>query len=58
MKTGYTQKAGFSIVATCERNGVKTAVVTLGAPSKKSRDALTTALLEWMYATQQPTKQP
>ena len=58
MKTGYTQKAGFSIVATCERNGVKTAVVTLGAPSRKSRDALTAALLEWIYATQQSAKQP
>ena len=49
MKTGYTKKAGFSIVATCERNGVRTVVVTLGCDTKKNRDNLTAALINWLY---------
>ena len=49
LKTGYTKKAGFSIVVTCEREGRKTAVVLLGFNNAKSRDKMAAALVEWLY---------
>ncbi len=47
MKTGYTNKAGHCIVATCEREGRRIAVVILGAT--KERDRIASNLIEWAY---------
>jgi len=47
MKTGYTNKAGHCIVATCERDGRRIAVVVLGA--NKERDKVASSLIEWAY---------
>lgn len=47
MKTGYTNKAGHCIVATCEREGRRIAVVILGAT--KERDRIASNLIEWVY---------
>ncbi|MBQ7176222.1 MAG: D-alanyl-D-alanine carboxypeptidase [Victivallales bacterium] len=47
MKTGYTNKAGHCIVATCEREGRRMAVVILGAT--KERDRIASNLIEWAY---------
>ena len=50
MKTGFTQKAGFCVAATCERGGRKVIVVVTGCSSSKARNALVTDLLDWAYA--------
>lgn len=47
MKTGYTNKAGHCIVATCERNNRRMAVVILGGT--KERDRIASALFDWAY---------
>lgn len=47
MKTGYTNKAGHCIVATCEREGRRIAVVVMGA--NKDRDKIVSHLIEWAY---------
>ena len=47
MKTGYTNKAGHCIVATCEREGRRIAVVILG--STRERDRIASNLIEWAY---------
>lgn len=44
-KTGYFRAAGFSIVATAKRNGVRLIVVVLGSLDRKVRDAKATELL-------------
>lgn len=44
-KTGYFKAAGFSIVATAKRNGVRLIVVVLGSKDRKVRDAKATELL-------------
>ncbi|MBQ6474062.1 MAG: D-alanyl-D-alanine carboxypeptidase [Victivallales bacterium] len=49
MKTGYTDKAGYCVVITCERNNRRMGVVILSSPTAKERDALATALVEWAY---------
>ena len=50
MKTGFTNNAGFCIVITCVRNDKHTCVVLMGCKDRKTRDALGTALLNWLYA--------
>ncbi len=49
MKTGYTTKSGFCIVATCERSNRRIAVVILGAKNAKERDKPARALIDWAY---------
>lgn len=49
MKTGFTNKAGFCIVITCERNSREMAVVLMGCKDAKSRDALGIQLVNWAY---------
>jgi len=50
MKTGMTDKAGFCVTATCERNGRRIVVVLCGSPDRASRDKLGQAIIEWAYA--------
>ncbi|MGI6643750.1 MAG: D-alanyl-D-alanine carboxypeptidase family protein [Bacillota bacterium] len=56
LKTGFTTKAGFNMVALCERSGFHIIVVVLGSAKGKSidagereRTALVTSLLDWAY---------
>ena len=45
LKTGYYWKAGFSVAATAERDGVRVIAVVLGSESSKMRDLKTAELL-------------
>lgn len=49
MKTGYTQQAGWCIVATSERNGRRVVCVLAGCPDKKTRNELAERLIDWAY---------
>ncbi|HBC88636.1 MAG TPA: hypothetical protein DCZ94_16940 [Lentisphaeria bacterium] len=49
MKTGWIQRSGFCITATCERAGRKMVAVVTGFPSYKTRDAFVAKLLDWGY---------
>lgn len=44
-KTGYFTKAGFSISATAQRNGVRLIAIVMGSKNRKVRDAQAIALL-------------
>lgn len=50
MKTGFTNKAGFCIVATCNRNNRNAVIVLMGCQNKKDRDKLARTLFDWLYA--------
>ncbi len=50
LKTGSTSKAGFCISATAERDGMQLICVTMAAPTKDARNALTASLLDWGFA--------
>jgi D-alanyl-D-alanine carboxypeptidase len=45
LKTGWYQKAGYSLVATVQRNGRRIIAVILGSPERKLRDVTTTQLI-------------
>ncbi len=45
LKTGYYRQAGFSLVATVQRNGRRIIAVILGSPESKLRDITTTRLI-------------
>ncbi len=52
MKTGMTNKAGYCIVVTCEREQKRRIAVVMGVPGKggdKIRDEIARRLLEWSY---------
>ena len=51
LKTGYFRLAGFSIMATAERNGERLVAVVLGSKDKKVRDAHAARLLNEGFAT-------
>lgn len=48
-KTGFTNNAGFSFVATAHRNGVTLTVVVLGARSNPQRFTQAARLLDWGF---------
>lgn len=50
LKTGYFRLAGFSIIATAERNGERLVAVVLGSKDRKIRDAEATRLLNEGFA--------
>lgn len=53
MKTGMTNKAGFCIVVTCERQQKKVIAVVLGVSGRggdKIRNEIARQLIEWAYA--------
>ncbi|ABO49768.1 Serine-type D-Ala-D-Ala carboxypeptidase [Desulforamulus reducens MI-1] len=49
LKTGYTDRAGWCLVATAQRNGQRMISVVLGSPSNEIRKANTTALLNYGF---------
>lgn len=57
-KTGYFKAAGFSIVATAKRNGVRVIAVVLGSLDRKVRDAKTSELLAIGFAKAKPRPEP
>lgn len=53
-KTGYFQAAGFSIVATAQRDGVRLIAIVMGSKDRKVRDAKTAELLAKGFAQVPP----
>jgi D-alanyl-D-alanine carboxypeptidase (penicillin-binding protein 5/6) len=51
MKTGFTDKAGYCLVATCDRARRQVIVAVTGCARSAERDDLATGLIEWAYAT-------
>lgn len=50
LKTGSTQKAGFCVSVTAEREGMTLICVIMGAESRDIRNAAATRLLDWGFA--------
>lgn len=50
LKTGMTNKAGFCIVITSEREGRRRIVIVMGCTQAKVRDAIAEKLVEWSYS--------
>ena len=50
IKTGFTNRAGFCVAATCERSGRHLLAVVTGFPSAADRDNFVRVLLDWGYA--------
>ena len=50
LKTGYTAKSGYCVVATAQREGSRFIVVVMGAPSPDQRLNETWKLLDWAFA--------
>ncbi len=49
MKTGFTNKAGYCLCATCERNSRRVVVVILGCEKGTIRDNIARQLIDWVY---------
>ena len=49
LKTGYTQRAGYCLVATAQRRDMRLVSVVLGSPSEKLRDAESKRILSWGF---------
>ena len=49
LKTGFTQRAGFNLVATAERRDLRLISVIMGGRSDRQRDRETSALLSWGF---------
>lgn len=50
LKTGYTRRAGFCLVATAKRNDLRLISVVMGAPSNKVRFSETARLLSMVFS--------
>jgi len=57
IKTGFTNRAGFCVAASCERSGRHLLAVVTGFPSAADRDNFVRVLLDWGYAKIGVTKQ-
>lgn len=51
LKTGHTEEAGYCLVASAERNGMRLVSVVLGADSERSRKAESRKLLNYGFRT-------
>lgn len=49
LKTGYTQRAGFCLVATAKRQNMRLISVVMGARSEKTRDQASKEILSWGF---------
>ena len=49
IKTGFTNRAGFCLAATCERSGRHLLAIATGFPSAADRDNFVHVLLDWGY---------
>lgn len=50
VKTGYTDEAGWCLLASATRDDRRIYAIVLGAPSEKARDRDATRLLDWGFA--------
>ena len=50
LKTGHTETAGFCLVSSAERGGMRLISVVMGAPSERVREEASTALLNYGYS--------
>lgn len=50
LKTGHTEEAGYCLVASSRRNGMRLISVVMGAPSMQARADQTRALFAWGFA--------
>ena len=50
MKTGYTDEAGWCLLASATRDDRRIYAIVLGAPSEKARDRDAARLLDWGFA--------
>ena len=50
LKTGSTDKAGFCISATAERDGMTLRAVVMGSPTRDIRNSSATSMLDWGFA--------
>ena len=50
VKTGWTDDAGYSVVASAKRGGTELFAVVLGTPSEATRFAEARSLLDWGFA--------
>jgi D-alanyl-D-alanine carboxypeptidase (penicillin-binding protein 5/6) len=50
MKTGHTDSAGFCLISSASRNGMRLISVVLGSPSVKAREDASAALLGYGYS--------
>lgn len=51
LKTGYYRRAGFNLVATARRDGMRLISVVLGCPTLRCRFDVSRRILEWGFAT-------
>lgn len=56
VKTGWTNEAGFCVVASARRGGITLVAVVLGASSEDDRFAQARALLDWGFTHYKPTQ--
>ena len=49
LKTGYTKRAGYCLVATAKRRGMRLISVVMGSPGERVRDRETARLLSWGF---------
>ncbi len=56
LKTGHTEDAGFCLVASSKRDGMRLISVVMGADSMQSRADQTRALLNWGYSAFEKAK--
>jgi serine-type D-Ala-D-Ala carboxypeptidase (penicillin-binding protein 5/6) len=56
LKTGHTDSAGFCLVASANRNGMRLVSVVLDAPNDKAREEASAALLGYGYRFFETTK--
>jgi D-alanyl-D-alanine carboxypeptidase (penicillin-binding protein 5/6) len=49
LKTGFTGRAGFCLVSTAQRHGMRLVAVVLGARSVRARERETARLLDWGF---------
>ncbi len=50
MKTGFTDKSGYCLAATCEREGRQVIVIVTGCARGTERDQLAADLIEWAFS--------
>jgi D-alanyl-D-alanine carboxypeptidase (penicillin-binding protein 5/6) len=58
LKTGWYEKAGYSLAATVQRGGRRIIAVILGSPVRTLRDTVTTQLIERGFAALPPVLPP
>jgi D-alanyl-D-alanine carboxypeptidase (penicillin-binding protein 5/6) len=56
MKTGHTESAGYCLVTSADRNGMRLISVVMGAPTWKGREDASAALLNYGYTFYETVK--